>query len=154
MPMNIKATGDRLIYALPDIFERISLPENLEEYITQRESDPFDSNWIASYESNRASLSSLQEADQKIVKAVEDQVRETAFKWSHRAFKNSELSAYISDDFGMIFEHLLIDTDQPCWSLALLLSYLKGLLPEGHLHPATRADINRTGYRLFENQEL
>ncbi|GFZ31505.1 hypothetical protein CSC2_20310 [Clostridium zeae] len=95
-----------------------------------REMDVFDSEWIRNYNKIRKN-ENLKTPE---VKELVDSIREISYKSTYKATQSSDLAGYISDDFGLIAEALLIDYNDN-WVNALAYHYVEGKIPHSVLEP-------------------
>jgi len=103
-----------------------------DSYLNERDKSPFDNNWCDAFELIEQSKIKLSSKEKKLLKDRVAVLRETIFKLTIRISHDSELAGYISDDFGLIFDALALNLDDP-WIQALLDEYLAGRLPKGSL---------------------
>lgn len=61
-------------------------------------------------------------------------IREEAYKITYNATKSPELAGYISDDFGLISDALILNYSDE-WLNALAKEYIKGRIPHNKLKP-------------------
>ena len=105
---------------------------DIDAYLDARDAEPFDQLWQEAYAA--VEQAKAKERPEIIARLEQDsqQERERVFKLVYRATKNSELAAYISDDFDLISNAWWLGiADQPFLS-QMSASYLAGKLPEAH----------------------
>jgi len=95
-----------------------------DSYLDERDKAPFDNNWSDAFELIEQAKIKLSSKEKKLLKDRVSVLRELIFKLVIRKSKNSELASYISDDFGLIFDALALNLDDP-WihTLLALLSH-------------------------------
>lgn len=101
-----------------------------EGFLDSRDDFPFDEAWVKvdhliSQKVAQRPLTS--EAEQSI-----NHIRESVFKRVYRLCASSEVSSYLSDDFGLIGEALATGYSDK-WIAALLYAYLNESIPSGDL---------------------
>ena len=99
---------------------------DLDEILDTRKEESFDSFWINSFK--KFESLPLSELDREEI----DKIRELAFKQTHKFTDNSELSAYISDDFELISRAIIVEADDPFIN-SLWSSYRSGIIPHGEI---------------------
>jgi hypothetical protein len=114
--------------ALSDLLIRPAMFFELdaEEALAEREADPFDSKWV--HTNTGVESSELDASDKEAV----DQIREAAYKATYRATGDSDLSAFVSDDFGLIAVAVAVGHSS-AWLNALVNEYSQGRFPRGTL---------------------
>lgn len=102
------------------MFENLDVDSALD----QRDSDPFDSEWIRVYEK----LQSISE------KATSDNeaIRKLAFEKALEFSSGGEVAEYISDDFGLMYDALVCGYNDP-WLSGLAHCYSKSRFPFGSI---------------------
>ena len=108
-----------------DIFDE----DYLNELLDSRDSAPFDTEWCRVDEElkslkNAQSYSSENEDER-------DKIREKAFMVIEQNIE-SELSEYVSDDFGMIYDSLVLNYKDK-WLSKLITAYKNKKIPAGEL---------------------
>lgn len=122
-----------LINKLLEALEAIDYTDFDEEYIDDildnRDNDPFDSEWCRVNDD----IENLK-TDENYTKKNEEEF----FEISQRAFKIlsnngcGELSAYVSDDFGMIYDSVVLGYSDE-WLDKLISTYQNKSIPRGEL---------------------
>ncbi|KQO22490.1 hypothetical protein ASF10_08930 [Flavobacterium sp. Leaf82] len=101
--------------------------DDFDMVLDQRDQDSFSVRWMEMFDIVKEKI-----IEDKIDKTVSDNCREKVFKLVYSITNNSDLSSYISDDFGMIVQSL--ETKQNYfWLNSLWLEYKKGILPYANL---------------------
>lgn len=96
---------------------------NIDDALDKRDGDEFEKQWLNSFNK----IKNICFPDDCI--EIINRIREASFKLSFKVCGDSDVSAYISDDFEMISKCLLLN-DAECWPLSYLLNrYLKGEFP-------------------------
>lgn len=102
-------------------FERIFAQErDWDAVLNLRDSAAFDADWLESNEKLAAGYS--------VEETATKEVREAAFKTVFRLTGNSDLAAYVSDDFGLITQANLHGADI-AFICRLWDSYVHGIFP-------------------------
>lgn len=97
---------------------------NVEDALDKRDGNEFEKQWLSWF--NKINNICFSDESIKII----NKIREVSFKLSFKVCENSDISAYISDDFEMISKSLLLN-DTKSWPLDYLLNrYLKGEFPK------------------------
>lgn len=122
-----------LINKLLEALEAIDYTDFDEEYIDDildnRDNDPFDSEWCRVNDD----IENLK-TDENYTKKNEEEF----FEISQRAFKIlsnngcGELSAYVSDDFGMVYDSVVLGYSDE-WLDKLISTYQNKSIPRGEL---------------------
>lgn len=110
--------------------ENIFTIDDINFMLDSRDEDVFDSEWMKNYNaiSKNEKLNTLE-----IKKGVES-IREISYKATYKATQSSDLAGYISDDFGLIAEALVLDYNDD-WLNALAKEYVDGRVPHNKLKP-------------------
>lgn len=101
----------------------------LDRLLNQRDEPGFSSAWMAAYqriESAKSKNAVSQEFD------LVRQLREAVYLQVFERWGSPDLAGYISDDFGLVADALLLQFDD-LWLNALLHEYLERRLPTGRL---------------------
>lgn len=106
----------------------------VDEYLDERNSSPFDEDWVASYEGLEEQKSKLTKKDQKLLKDASSKLREKIFKLAFKKTESSDFAAAVSDDAGLICEMRLLEISD-VWIHALANEYVQSRLPVGLLKP-------------------
>ena len=106
--------------------------EDIDLILDSRDEECFDDEWIRNY-------NSIKSIETKIVinsenEATIETICEISYKITYEATKSSDLAGYISDDFGLIAEALLIDYKDD-WLNALASEYVRERVPHNVLDP-------------------
>lgn len=104
--------------------------DDVDFILDSRDTDEFDSEWMRNYNVLRKneSLNTLE------AKKIIESIREISYKTTYEVTQSSDLSSYISDDFGLIAEALVIDYNDE-WVNALAKEYVEERLPYNRLKP-------------------
>ncbi len=120
---------NELLSALSDIDYSVFDEDRINDLLDSRDSDPFDAEW------RRVSAEiELLKNDSNYTRDIEAQqskIREKAFMTVERNIQ-SELSEYVSDDFGLIFDSLVLNYKDE-WLDKLIGSYKNKKIPSGEL---------------------
>ncbi len=120
---------NELLSALSDIDYSVFDEDRINDLLDSRDSDPFDAEW------RRVSAEiELLKNDRNYTPKIEAQqskIREKAFMTVERNIQ-SELSEYVSDDFGLIFDSLVLNYKDE-WLDKLIESYKNKKIPSGEL---------------------
>ncbi len=119
-------TIDELLQALSAnqlLNSELFAEQDLDAVLDLRDSEPFDSAWIASF---NAIASQWQAADMQ--PTAVDALRQQAFLHASRHTQQHEIASYISDDFELIGKMLLLQLDEP-FIAHLLHEYQQQRLP-------------------------
>lgn len=103
--------------------------EYLNELLDSRDSEPFDTQWCRVDDEIKALKN-----DQNYTNEMEEEqnkVREKAFIIIEQNIE-SELSDYVSDDFGLIYDSLVLDYKDE-WLNKLIETYRNKRIPSGEL---------------------
>lgn len=108
-----------------DIFDE----DTLNELLDSRDSPPFDREWCRVDEEIKALKDTQSYTDEN--EEEQSKIREKAFMIIEENTK-SELSDYVSDDFGLIYDSLVLNyKDQ--WLNKLIAAYKNKKIPAGEL---------------------
>ena len=89
---------EKQMYELLDKLSQINYEElDIDDFLDQRDSDPFDSEWVRVYQALEELKKGKTVAD---TREIEKKVYITVYEKS----ENDELAGYISDDFGLIID--------------------------------------------------
>lgn len=116
-------TGDLLSENTFDI-------NDIDLILESRDRDAFDSEWIRNYNIIRRNKN----LDIPEIKKIIEFIREVSYKATYEATHSSDLASYISDDFGLIAEALIIDYND-YWVNALANQYVEERVPYNSLKP-------------------
>lgn len=130
MQTELENFGHRFIEKLKTIFENTAL-EKIDELLENRDEDAFSAEWTKAY--NQIKNTVLEKED----KVKIDKIREEIFMLTIRKTHSSDLSAYISDDFDLIWLHYLNKT-QNNWIVQLIATYFEHEIPQGILKNADK----------------
>ncbi len=101
-------------------------PEKIDEIFDSRDSAEFSEAWMKAYHTI-GEKSADEETEDKI-----SDIRKEIFISIFRTTGSSELSAYISDDFGLICSYSIHQIENN-WVTNLLFTYLHHQIPHGEL---------------------
>src|SRR5690554_2552060 len=125
MQTELENFGHRFIETLKTIFENTDL-EKIDEVLDNRDDDVFSGEWTKAYSQIKNTV--VEKED----KVKIDKIREEIFMLTIRKTHSSDLSAYISDDFDLIWLHYLNKT-QNNWIEKLIATYFEHEIPQGIL---------------------
>lgn len=108
-----------------DIFDE----EYLNELLDSRDSDPFDTQWCRVDDEIKALKNDQNYTDE--IEEEQNKVREKAFIIIEQNLE-SELSEYVSDDFGLIYNSLVLNYKDE-WLNKLIETYQNKKIPSGEL---------------------
>lgn len=103
--------------------------EDLDELLDRRDCAPFDTEWCRV----NGEIEALKN-DKNYTEEIEEEqgeIRERAFMIVEQAIE-SELAEYVSDDFGLIYDSLVLNY-QDEWLQKLIESYKNKTIPAGKL---------------------
>lgn len=101
-------------------------PEKTDEILDHRDSSTFSEAWMGTYQAVQEKI-----VDEEVEDAL-TQIRKEIFISIFKATGSSELSAYISDDFGLISSYYIHNIENS-WVTNLLFTYLNHQIPQGDL---------------------
>ncbi len=120
---------NELLNSLNDIDYSEFDEDSINKLLDNRDSDPFDAEWC------RVSAEiELLKNDRNYTPKIEAQqskIREKAFMTVERNIQ-SELSEYVSDDFGLIYDSIVLNYKDE-WLDKLIGSYKNKMIPSGEL---------------------
>ncbi|MBW9158484.1 hypothetical protein [Clostridium tagluense] len=105
--------------------------DDLDSIMDSREESNFDKQWIRNYNkiNEKRYLINFK------IKELIDSIREIAYKITYAFTESSDLAAYVSDDFGLIAEALVLNHNDE-WLNTLGKKYLENKIPNGTLNPS------------------
>lgn len=108
--------------------ENIFVIDDIELILDYRDEADFDGEWIRNYNAidEKKDLIDLES------KELIEEIREVSFKAVYDAAQSGELAAYVSDDFGLMAEALVVNYNDE-WLNALGKTYVEGKIPYGNL---------------------
>lgn len=120
---------DELLNALDDIDYSVFDEDSINELLDSRDSDPFDAEWCRV----NARIEQLKNSCSYPMENVLQQgkIREKAFMTVER-YIQSELSEYVSDDFVLIYDSIVLNY-KDVWLDKLIDSYKNKKIPSGEL---------------------
>lgn len=101
----------------------------LNELLDSRDSEPFDTQWCRVDDEIKALKNGKNYTDE--MGEEQNKVREKAFIIIEQNLE-SELSEYVSDDFGLIYDSLVLDYKDE-WLTKLIKTYQSKKIPSGAL---------------------
>ena len=106
--------------------------EDLDLVLDERDEDDFDAEWPRCNDEVQAMLSeaSLSEQDDEAL----DELAQRGFMAVSEPTDQHDIASYVSDDFRLIGEALLVGYEDP-WLSGLLTEYVVGRIPHGDLTP-------------------
>lgn len=120
---------NELLSALSDIDYSVFDEDAINELLDSRDSDPFDAEWCRV--SAKIELLKNDSNYTRDIEAQQSKIREKAFMTVERNIQ-SELSEYVSDDFGLIYDSLVLNYKDE-WLDKLIGSYKNKKIPSGDL---------------------
>lgn len=117
---------EKQMLALLDKLIQINYEElDIDDFLDQRDSDPFDSEWVRVYQA----LGELKKG-----KTVEDtrEIEKKAYITVYGKSENDELAGYVSDDFGLIADSKRLGYSDE-WLDKLISCYENARIPYGEL---------------------
>ena len=102
-----------------DFFDNV----DIEQYLDERDSDPFDSIWINNFNRVKALVFSKEQLE------TINEIREMCFKSALRATGDSDLASYITDDIEIIIKDMIYDNNNEWTITDLWASYKNKKLP-------------------------
>lgn len=121
---------DELFHCLIDMDYSIFDEDYINQLLDSRDIAPFDTEWCRVSQEIEA-LKNIQNYTSQN-KNEQEKVREKAFMIITENTPDSELSAYISDDFGLIYDSLIVSYQDP-WLDKLILAYKNKTILTGEL---------------------
>ncbi len=103
---------------------------DIDKILKERDSDPFDSNWTKTYKDIERLKIEKGYSDEQI--EGNDICRKKTFFKACDVYSYTELTGYISDDFGLIYDSIQLDYKSP-WLEKLIACYLENRVPTGDL---------------------
>lgn len=103
--------------------------EDLDELLDRRDCAPFDTEWCRVNEEIEALKNDKNYTEE--IEEEQGEIRERAFMIVEQAIE-SELAEYVSDDFGLIYDSLVLHY-QDEWLQKLIESYKNKTIPAGEL---------------------
>lgn len=104
---------------------------DIDDALDRRDSEPFDSHWISAFNETE-SIYKKMALNEQVIASI-NKIRELAFKAVNEA-ADSEIAAYVSDDFELIAKSVVINSTN-LWVSALFSTYISGNFPYGDLEP-------------------
>ncbi|WP_159019539.1 hypothetical protein [Algibacter sp. L3A6] len=121
--MEIEKLTNKFIISLESILKRIEL-KSIDDILDSRDSDLFSSQWIKAWNEMSAEKINLERELEEIFKLV------------FRKTESDDLSAYITEDFELIANHLKLGENK--WVTSLCNSYFNGKIPEGKIKASNK----------------
>jgi len=114
-----------------NFFIENNLPEILSNYteddfdmiLDQRDEDSFSERWMEIFDNVKQKI-----IKDKVNKTITENLREKVFKLVFSLTSHSDLSSYISDDFGLILQAIEVKYND-YWLNSLWLEYKNGSIP-------------------------
>ncbi|WP_461612174.1 hypothetical protein [Clostridium sp. Marseille-QA1073] len=111
--------------------------DDVDFILDSRDTDAFDSEWRRNFNLIRKN----EKLNTSEVKKIVEFIREISYKVAYKATQSSDLASYISDDFGLIAEALIIDYNDD-WVNALANEYVEDRVPCNGLKPL-KGDLSK-----------
>ncbi|MBU3107973.1 hypothetical protein [Clostridium gasigenes] len=105
--------------------------DDLDSILEEREESIFDEQWIRNYNEINEKRDLIDFKSKELI----DSIREIAYKITYAFTESSDLAAYVSDDFGIIAEALVLNHNDE-WLNTLGKKYLENKIPNGTLNPS------------------
>lgn len=122
----VKFMWNKQMCELLDKLSQIKYKEfDIDDFLDQRDSDPFDSEWVRVYQA-------LEELKKR--KTVDDtrEIEKKAYLTVYEKSEDDELAGYISDDFGLIADSKQLGYSDE-WLDKLISCYENARVPCGEL---------------------
>lgn len=103
-------------------------PDVIDQYLDQRDADPFDSQWMAAHGDLTAIIDSILVADRKEIEMLQDRASKQIYETIIGQTSHSDLAAYASDDVRLIVGFLVTGRVNS-FVLEMKESYERGDLP-------------------------
>ena len=117
---------EKQMYELLDNLSQINYEElDIDDFLDQRDSDPFDSEWVRVYQA-------LEELKKGKTVADTREIEKKAYITVYEKSENDELAGYISDDFGLIADSKRLGYSDK-WLEKLISCYENTRIPCGEL---------------------
>ena len=120
---------NELLKSLNSIDCNIFDEDYLNELLDSRDSDPFDTEWCRVDEEIEALKNTQSYTDKN--EEEQGKIREKAFMIVEENI-DGELSEYVSDDFGLIYDSLVLNYEDE-WLNKLITAYRNKKIPAGEL---------------------
>lgn len=120
---------NELLHCLNGIDYNIFDEAYIDMLLDSRYSAPFDTEWCRAYEEINAFKNSQAYTDD--MQEEQDNLREKVFSMIEE-YAESELAAYVSDDFGLIYDSLVLNYHDE-WINKLIAAYKDKKIPAGKL---------------------
>ncbi len=101
--------------------------KDLDGILEQRDEDPFDNDWITSYNNIDEMWSNFQAPDE-IIDLIEE-IRKESFLTTSRATQQHEIASYVSEDFDLISKNIVLKVSDS-FVESLLFIYMADSLPK------------------------
>jgi hypothetical protein len=95
--------------------------------LDSRDAQPFDDEWVRVHKAIEQ-----EKRGSSLNTAIEDEIRELAFKKAYQNTGNGEIAGYVSDDFDLLARAIAVGYSDP-WLELLLDEYQSGRFPHGDL---------------------
>ena len=117
---------EKQMYELLDKLSQINYEElDIDDFLDQRDSDPFDIEWVRVYQA-------LEELKKGKTVADTREIEKKAYITVYEKSENDELAGYISDDFGLIADSKRLNYSDE-WLKKLISCYENARIPCGEL---------------------
>ena len=114
------------MYELLDKLSQINYEElDIDDFLDQRDSDPFDSEWVRVYQA-------IEELKKSKVVGDSREIEKKAYITVYEKTEADELAGYISDDFGLIADSNMLGYSDE-WLDKLISCYKNARIPCGML---------------------
>lgn len=102
--------------------------DDIESILNYRDEADFDEEWIRNYNAINEKKGLIDLKSKELIQ----EIREVSFKAVYDAAQSGELAEYVSDDFGLMAEALVVNYNDQ-WLNALGKTYVEGKIPYGNL---------------------
>lgn len=127
---------DKLLNSIVNLSE-----EEINAWLDDRDTAPFDSNWMAAYELAEQEKQNRPSAEVALLEQFSNPLRQQFYLAVIQATGSADLAAYASDDLGLIFDTLSLQLNNT-FVFSILQAYLEGNLPGNGMATTT---ANPTG---------
>ncbi|MDM5248406.1 hypothetical protein [Lysinibacillus sp. G4S2] len=103
-------------------------PDVIDQYLDQRDADPFDSQWMAAHGDLTAIIDSKLVTDRKKIEMLQDRASKQIYETIIGQTSHSDLAAYASDDVRLIVGYLVTGRVNS-FALEMKENYERGDLP-------------------------
>lgn len=117
---------DNQMFELLDNLKKVNYETlDIDDFLDQRECEPFDSEWIRVYQA-------IEELKKGKSSGRNQRNREKAYITVFEKTECDDLAGYIADDFGLIADSIMLNYSDE-WLEKLISCYKKAIIPRGNL---------------------